>query len=273
MDFTTLRTKRKFLDSPSDLERVNDEVVAFIETIVDDAGADGVVVNLSGGIDSTLTAVLAVDALGAERVYGLLLPCNLSTEAGTHDAQTVADGLGIEYSQVHLQPLLNAFIDRVTPQFEPHDENVALGNVIARLRMVCAYFVANTTDRLVLGTGNRTELLLGYFTKYGDGGVDCLPIGDLYKTEVRSLARHVDLPQFVVEKPSTAGLWAGQTDINELGATYETVDRVLRQFVDHGEPVDEIYTRLDVGSEVVDHLVERYEKSQHKRTVPPTPSL
>ncbi len=254
----------------ADVQRM---IETFVRDRVDGAGADGVIVALSGGLDSTVTATLAVEALGTSRVYGLILPCNLGAEAATHDARTIADGLGIDHTTVHLQPLLDRFVDQVTPALQTRDEAVALGNVIARFRMVCAYFMANTTSRIVLGTTNKTELLLGHFTKHGDGGADAFPIGDLYKTQVRDLARHLAVPEFVIEQPPTAGLWAGQTDEAELGAPYDTIDRILGPYVEDGLDVDHLESTLEVDSEVVSGVVARYEASHHKREGIATPGL
>ncbi|XGI84006.1 NAD+ synthase [Halorutilales archaeon Cl-col2-1] len=259
-----------------DPEATTNEITSFIRSYVEDAGADGVVVGLSGGIDSTVAATVAVEALGSERVLGLVLPTESTTESNTEDAVGVAESLGINYEMIDLQPVVDSFTDAMGGLDEADDnDKKAVGNSKARLRMASLYYVANARDLLVLGTGNRTELLLGYFTKYGDGGVDLLPIGDLYKTEVRELARHVGVPDRIVEKTPTAGLWEGQTDEAELGAPYETVDEILRLMVssdvdlDDSEIAESIDT--DVDTETVSGLRRMYESAEHKRTVPPTP--
>lgn len=264
-EFTLARSDRQ-------LAAIHDEITSFIVEAVATSGAEGVVVNLDGGVDSTLTATLAVESLGADRVSGLILPCNLGTEAAAHDAEAVSRFLGIDSERIHLQPLLNVFMDQLLPQVGSRGENVALGNVIARLRMLCVYFVANTTTRLVLGTTNRTEFLLGYFTKYGDGGVDLLPIGDLYETEVVALARRLDVPEFILEKPSRPGIWAGRTDWGELGAPPEIIDGVLHCLVEGMSP-EEITAALDADRDVIERLAARYADSGHKRRYPPTPSV
>ena len=226
---------------------------------------------MSGGVDSTLTAYLAVDALGPDRVFGLLLPCNLTAEAGSHDALTVAEALGIDYQEIHLQPLVRGFEELIVGDANRDDRVQALGNAIARLRMTCTYYAANTQSKLVLGTGNRSEQLLGYFTKHGDGGCDLLPLANLYKTEVRALARHVGLPRRIVEKPSTAGLWAEQTDETELGASYECIDAVLHYVVDRRYRAETVAEELDIPIETVWEVVNRYLKTHHKRRLPATP--
>ncbi|TKX83404.1 NAD(+) synthase, partial [Halorubrum sp. SS5] len=159
----------------------------------------------SGGLDSTVTAALAVEALGADRVYGLILPCNKIGAQHARDAEALAEALGIDHDTAHLQPLFAQFGAVVPDRFDLHDEPVRSGNAVARLRMAVAYLAANATDRLVCGTANRSELLLGYLTKHGDGAADLFPLGHLYKTDVRTLASELDVPEFVVEKAPTAG--------------------------------------------------------------------
>ena len=186
-------------------------------------GLDGVVVGLSGGIDSALVARLAADALGPAHVLGVLLPDAPFPAALERETVDYAAALGIECRTIRIAPIEAAF-RAATPEI---DDRVALGNTKARVRMVLLYALARARRRLVAGTGNKSELLLGYFTKHGDGGVDLLPIGDLYKTEVRALAAELGLPEAIRSRPPTAGLWDGQTDEGELGASYDTLDRIL----------------------------------------------
>ena len=271
---------------PRDPGDERERVRSFLESRVAAAGAEGVVVNMSGGLDSTVTAALAVEALGADRVYGLILPCNKVGAHHARDAEALADALGIDHDTVHLHSLF-AQLGAVAPdRFDLHDEPVLSGNAVARLRMTLAYLAANATDRLVCGTANRSELLLGYFTKHGDGGADLHPIGHLYKTEVRSLASELDVPEFVVEKPPTAGFLQGQRDADDLGAPYEVIDRVLRLGVDRGLDAAAIAERLsdggegdvdtdeegDVDEETVAALLARHRATAHKRTTPPVPT-
>lgn len=249
-------------------------VRAFIETKVAAANAEGVVVNMSGGLDSTVTAAIAVEALGADRVYGLILPCNKIGAPHARDAEALADALGIEHDTVHLQPLF-AQLGAVAPdRFDLHDEPIRSGNAVARLRMAMAYLATNATNRLVCGTTNRSEHLLGYVTKHGDGAADLLPLGHLYKTDVRALATELDVPKFVVEKPPTAGFLPGQRDADDLGAPYEVIDPVLQLGVDRGLDAGPVAERLaDVDEETVTTLLDRYRTTAHKRNPPPMPEV
>ena len=266
-------------------EAERDRVGSFVAEQVSAASADGVVVNMSGGLDSTVTAALAVEALGADRVYGLILPCNKIGAPHARDAEALAEALGIEHDTVHLQPLFAQFGAVAPDRFDLHDEPVRSGNAVARLRMAVAYLAANATDRLVCGTANRSELLLGYLTKHGDCAADVFPLGHLYKTDVRALAAELDVPEFVVEKAPTAGFLPGQRDADDLGAPYEVVDPVLHLGVDRGlgpeSVVEGVRAELDADSpdaelgavdrELVADLLDRHRASAHKRLPPPTP--
>lgn len=246
------------------------EAISLIHETVAQVDGEGVIVNLSGGIDSSTTATLAVDAVGAANVYGLCLPTLASTDANMRDANTVATDLGIGYDTVQLQPILDLFEDRFAPKISTQGNRNAIGNIVARLRMACAYYAANTTDKLVVGTSNRTERLLGYFTKYGDGGVDLFPLGDYYKTEVQSLSRLIDVPPEIIEKPSTAGLWSGQTDESELGVPYGLLDPMVRQIVDMRDDISTVADVLKREPATVHQYADLVTQTAHKRTLPPS---
>lgn len=275
------RTTGPFLTDHRSLEAVRERIVTDIRTAVGDAGADGVVVAMSGGIDSTLTAALAVEAVGAENVLGLGLPCHKTEQPHVSDACTIAEGMGIDFEEIQLRPLLEAFegtvaseIDAAATGDRERDERTrAVGNAVARLRMATAYYAANRQSRLVLGTVNRSERLLGYFTKYGDGAADAYPIGDLYKTEVRALAKHVGVPRRIVSKEPTAGFRATQTDAGDLGARYDVVDPLLYRLVEDGLPLDEAVADLRIDRETADEIAARRDATAHKRSTPPRPGI
>ncbi|MFB6121878.1 MAG: NAD+ synthase [Haloferacaceae archaeon] len=262
--------------SDAELEATRDHIVSFVEALVDRAGADGGVIGLSGGIDSTLTAYLAVEALGAENVHALVLPSEVNTEENMSDAERVAERLGVEYDVVAVDPIVQSFVDAFPG--EATEERVqtdplrtAVGNVRVRTRGVLLYFVANAENGLVLGTGNRSEALTGYFTKYGDQAVDCNPLGNLYKQQVRQLAAHVGVPKDLVTKTPSAEMWLGQTDEEEMGLSYDTLDAILALHVDGPLSKAATVRHLDVTATQVDRVVELYELSAHKRAMPPAP--
>ncbi|UWG50142.1 NH3-dependent NAD+ synthetase [Halalkaliarchaeum sp. AArc-CO] len=256
--------------SEPELEEVRDHITDFIAATVDAAGAEGAVLGLSGGIDSTTTAYLAVEALGPDGVHGLLMPSEVNDPETMSDAERVAEALGIEYDVIEIQPIAETFFDQYS---DAADDRMAAGNVYVRTRAVLNYFVANHENRIVLGTGNRSEAMTGYFTKYGDQAVDCNPIGNLYKMQVRQLAAHLGVPHDLVMQTPTAGMWVGQTDEEEMGVDYDTLDGILALHVDGPLSADATVRALDVTAEQVDRVVELVETSEHKRSMPPAPPL
>jgi NAD+ synthase len=262
--------------SEDELEAHREHIVSFVADLVDSAGADGAVIGLSGGIDSTLTAHLAVDALGAANVHGLVMPSDVNTEGNMTDAERVAEMLDISYDVIDINPIVDAFVDAYpaedTETRLDDDLQMAAGNVRVRTRAVLNYFVANAENRIVLGTGNRSEALAGYYTKYGDQAVDCNPIGNLYKQQVRQLAAHVGVPADLVTKTPSAEMWLGQTDEEEMGLSYDTLDAILALHVDGPLSKSATVRKLGVTEAQVDRVVELYERSEHKRHMPPAPS-
>lgn len=240
----------------------------FLRAHVADAGASGVVVGLSGGIDSALAARLAVDALGASQVLGVLLPDAGFSAALRTETEEFARSLGIRSRTIPLGPAEAA----LRPLVVDADDRVGWGNARARLRMLLLYAEGRAARSLVLGTGNKTELLLGYFTKYGDGGVDLLPLGDLYKTEVRELGEKLELPAAIRERAPTAGFWEGQTDEAELGLSYSELDRILRG-VEELRSAEEIAEITGIARTEVDRIEARVLAQRHKRRPPPIPKL
>jgi NAD+ synthase len=236
--------------------------------LVAHAPAGGVVIGLSGGIDSALAARLAREALGPARVLGVLLPDTAYPTELLEETEAYGRSLGIATLRRPIEGV-EAAVRAVLS--EPSDR-VALGNVKARIRMLLLYAIARDRGRLVLGTGNKSELLLGYFTKWGDGGADLLPLGDLYKTGVRDLAKALGLPAPIRERPPTAGLWEGQTDEGELGLPYERLDRVLVGF-ERLLSVAEIAEATGESSATLEELQARVTAGRHKRRMPPIPKL
>ncbi|ACV11528.1 NAD+ synthetase [Halorhabdus utahensis DSM 12940] len=255
--------------SAAELDARREHITDFIADQLDAAGVDRAVLGLSGGVDSSLVAHLAVEAIGAENLHGLVMPSSVNDEATMSDAERVAMELGIEYDVIEINPIVDTFLDAYP---EAEGEKMAVGNVRVRARAVLNYLVANTENALVLGTGNRTESLTGYFTKYGDGAVDCHPIANLYKQQVRQLARHVGVPQEIAERTPTAGMWVDQTDEGELGVEYDTLDSILALAIE-GEVGTSATARIvGVDREIVERVRDLFEQSGHKRSMPPAPA-
>jgi NAD+ synthase len=259
----------ELLFSEAELEARREHIVEFIAETVAEAGAEGAVIGLSGGIDSTTVAYLACEALGADAVHGLLMPSSVNPEDDETDAERVAAALDIEYDTVEINPIVDAFVD-AAPDHAAEDR-MALGNVRVRTRAVLNYFLANAEGRLVLGTGNRSEAATGYFTKYGDQAVDCNPIGNLYKCQVRQLARSLGVPEDLVTRTPTAAMWEGQTDEEEMGLGYDELDLILALHVDGPLSKHATVETLEISEAAVDRVVELYETSAHKRAMPPAP--
>lgn len=208
-------------------EAATGRCVEFIRRTLETAGRDSLVVGLSGGIDSAVAAGLAVRALGADKVLGVMMPYATSSAASLADALEVASVLGVKTEKVEITPMADAFMSRI-----PEGEQVRRGNVMARCRMIVLYDVSARDGSLVLGTGNRTESLLGYTTMFGDSACALNPVGQLYKTEIRLMAEYLGLPPAVLTKAPSADLWEGQADELELGYTYAEVDRLLVHMID-----------------------------------------
>ncbi|NLY88294.1 MAG: NAD(+) synthase [Firmicutes bacterium] len=233
-------------------------LVAWLTQEVQAAGAKGTVFGLSGGVDAAVVGALCKKACGGETL-GLILPCFSSPEE-VEDAQFVAEELSLPYRLIDLDDLYLLTAGRLSGEEVNGDEREpAFYNIKPRLRMIALYHWAARLNYLVVGTSNRSERAIGYFTKYGDGGVDLLPLGNLVKTEVRALARCLGIPEKIINKPPSAGLWEGQTDEGQLGLTYEDLDRYL--LTGEGKP------------EVIERLREMEEKTAHKRRMPPMPQI
>lgn len=240
-----------------DYQKFTEKLVDWIRSQVHNAGLKGTVVGLSGGIDSALTAVLCKKAF-PENTLGIIMPCYSNPQDQEH-ARLLADYFNIPFKEVNLEKPFDSFLEVVQGEEELVEDSLTRANIKPRLRMITLYYYAGLTHSLVVGTDNRSELKVGYFTKYGDGGVDITPLANLVKKEVRALASYLGIPEEIITKAPSAGLWSNQTDEGEMGITYDQLD----QYILTGE-----------GDERVIEIVERLNKrSQHKLQMPSKPDF
>ena len=250
-----------------DLEKTKSDIVEFIKSKVSEANSDGIAIGLSGGIDSTLVAYLACEAVGPDRVFGIVMPSSTTpTEDKIHGIQ-IAQHLGIDYKEIAIDSILNEFLS-VT---QLDNDNLAIGNLKARIRMSTLYYYANFKNYLVIGTGNKSEILIGYFTKHGDGACDMEPIGDLYKSEVFKLSESLNISEEILNKPPRAGLWENQTDEDEIGMSYALLDEILYLYTEKDMKNTEIAQKLDISIDDVDMIITKVIRSEHKSKVPESP--
>lgn len=241
-------------------------IVKFIRDVVRNAGAKGVVLGLSGGIDSSVVGALCVNALGKGRVLGLMMPSDHTPRQDIEDARMLSKTWGIGVVEVRISPLVAGLVSVMGAG----RTRIADANAQARTRMVVLYYHANVRGYLAAGTGDRSESLLGYFTKWGDGGVDFLPIAHLFKTQVQDLGRYLGLPDRVVAKPSSPQLWPGHRASDELPADYDRLDPVLHYLFDRKLSARQAASKAGVPLEVAERALEMNRKSAHKRALPPS---
>ncbi len=238
-------------------------LTGFIQSEITRVGFSRAVVGLSGGIDSALSCVLAAQALGPENVLAVRMPYQASSRDSLDHAQMLIDQLGVQSKTIEITDMVEPLI-----KLDPDMSKVRKGNLMARARMIVLYDQSEAFKGLVVGTSNKTEILLGYSTMFGDSASAINPIGDLYKTQVRQLSRALTIPAPIVDKPPSADLWAGQTDEDELGFTYEEADKLLYLLVDQRYMPQEA---IDAGFDerFVNTVVARVRRFQFKRMLPP----
>ncbi len=245
-----------------DKQFIEEVLTYFIKEEVQKAGFQKVVVGISGGVDSALTAFLSVKALGRENVIGLSMPYKTSSKSSVEDARLVAQKLEIEFHEIDITPQIDAYFK----QF-PDADNVRRGNKMARERMSILYDFAHWKKALVIGTSNKSELLIGYSTRWGDSAHDINPIGDLYKTQVWEMAEFVGVPERIVKKKPSADLWPGQTDEGEIGLSYRTLDQILLGYVDLRLKREDLI-KAGFDEKTVDRVLKLVRNSQYKRKMP-----
>jgi len=248
-------------------QKTKDAIVEFIKSKVLESKTDGIVVGLSGGIDSTLIAHLACEAVGNDNVFGIVMPSATTPAEDTVHGIEIAQRLGIKYKEIAIDSILNEYLS-VT---QLDNDDLAIGNLKARIRMSLLYYYANFKNYLVIGTGNRSEILIGYFTKHGDGACDMEPIGDLYKIEVFKLSEFLNVSEEILKKPPRAGLWDNQTDEAEIGMSYGLLDQILYLYTEKEMNNTEIAEKLDISVDDVDMIIAKIIRSEHKSKVPEIP--
>jgi NAD+ synthase len=241
----------------------------FISRKLDEAGSDGVVVGVSGGLDSAVVLKLCTEIVSPDKISALFLPENTTPPQDITDAHLIANECNVELLEIPINEILSHYLENtIIPKPQP----LSLGNLKARIRMNIIFYIANSMNRLVMGTSNKSELLLGYFTKFGDGASDIAPIGDLYKTQVVKLAEHLKVPENIISKPPRAGLVADQTDEQDLGMDYVTIDKILFA-LERNIATQKIADELGHEKEKIEEIKTRVEQNRHKRKFPKIPKI
>jgi NAD+ synthase len=243
-------------------------VEKFLAEKLRKVGAKGFVLGVSGGIDSAVVLRLCARAVGKKKVLGVLMPEKDSSKEDFEDSVELCAAEDVEHRIVDITGPVEAYQKALKGSID----RLSLANVKARCRMIVLYHFANTERRLVAGTSNKSEILVGYFTKFGDGAADLEPIGDLYKTEVRALAREIGIPDKIVKKAPTAGLWKGQTDEGEMGITYDRLDAILSG-IELGLEEKDIAKRAETSMSEVQRIAKMVRLSSHKRKFQPAPKI
>ena len=244
------------------------DLTGFIRSTVQKIGCKGVVVGLSGGVDSATVTKLCVDALGPEKVLNVFMPSRVTPAEDYKTTSELSSMWGTEYRVVDVQPAVDALAAVLLSGRETPLER---GNISARCRMIVLYNLAKKRDYIVMGTSNQSELMMGYFTKFGDGACDVTPLANMYKTEVRQIARIIGVPEPIIAKPPSAGLWEGQTDESEMGITYENLDGILYDMEqDRTDPQIAADTGLPLSE--IERIRKQVVSMEHKRLPAVRPS-
>jgi NAD+ synthase len=246
-------------------------IVGFIRAQMAQTGFSRLVVGLSGGVDSATVAFLAARAIGSDDLLAVTMPYRTSSSASETDALRVVGALGCRTERVEITPMVEPMLEQITGEDEA-SLNVRRGNVMARQRMIVLYDRSAAFDALVIGTSNKTEALLGYGTLHGDMAAALAPIGDLYKTQLRAVATELGVPREILDKPPSADLWPGQTDEDELGRSYDLLDRALFALVDRRWSVDRCVA-AGLDRSVVEWVAGRVARMEFKRQPPPVAKL
>jgi NAD+ synthase len=249
-----------------DVSNETSKIASFIQRVVAEASAKGAVVGLSGGIDSSVTGALCVKALGRKNVIGLLMPSDHTPKEDIQDALALAETWRIRSEQIRISKAVRALKETA----KIAGTRIARANVEARVRMVILYYYANSLGYLVAGTDDKSENTIGFYTKFGDGGVDFLPISHLYKTQVRELGAHLGLPRRLVQKPASPQLWPGHKATDEIPADYDRLDMALHYLFDLKRTPREAAAKAGITLSAVEKIMQMHRRSEHKRKMPPS---
>ena len=246
-----------------DYTKIQQDIISFLKNQISQKKAEGVVFGLSGGIDSATVAYLCKKISETKEVLALVMPDSvISPSSETGDALKIIGEIGINYKLIDI----NTIHKRYSNYLEPDD--LALGNLRARIRSNIIYYYANLKNLLVLGTSDKSEYLIGYFTKFGDGSADILPIVSLYKTQLRELAKAIGVPNNIVTKKSSPNLWKGHDAEKEIGVSYEEIDSILYCLFDKKLPLDETIQKTEISRKSVEKIYQMYQNTEHKRILP-----
>jgi NAD+ synthase len=250
------------------VEETTTIITDFIKTYTQNSGCEHIVLGLSGGLDSAVATVLCQQAIGKQNVTSLFMPDKQTPTRDTTHQKILIKKFDI---QSHIIPI-DTPINEIQKSLSIENKKLTISNIKARLRMILLYAYANEHNCLVCGTSNKSELLVGYFTKYGDGGADIQPLADIYKTQLYQLAQHLNIPQEIIQKPPCAGLWKNQTDEQELQMNYTTLDTILFG-IEQRLTAHQIQTRSQIPLSEINRIIKKVKTTQHKRRKPLTPKL
>lgn len=250
-----------------DYTNIKNKLLKFIKQSISKADLETAILGLSGGVDSSVVAYLCQEAIGPRNVYGIFLPYRSKSQE-VEDAELVAKRLDINFEMFNITSLVDLYFEN----FSSKVSKVRRGNMMARIRMAILFDMSKVYNGLVVGTSNKSEILLGYYTVYGDGASSIAPIGDMYKTEVKEMAKNLDLPTKIVEKKPTAGLWEGQTDEKELGFTYQQADEILYYLEEEKLNVKEIIDK-EIDNDLIKKVTQVIESNKFKRYLPFIPKI